>query len=76
MTADNFAVRLTQTNLAAKANIVDFVKETDFHNEVKNLNKRATSNKTKHVLAENEVDELPKKVKVILKKRINKRVYK
>ena len=75
MTADNFAVRLTQTNLATKANIVDFVKETDFHNEMKNLNKKASSNKTKHVLVENEVDELPKKVEVILKKRINKRVY-
>ena len=36
MTADNFAVRLAQAKLSTKANIDDFIKETDFDNKLKN----------------------------------------
>ena len=41
-------------NLATKAYIADFVKETDFNNKLNNLNKNVTSNKTKHSLVKNE----------------------
>ena len=37
------------------------VKKTDFDDKLKNLNKKATSNKTKHVLVENELDKLSEK---------------
>ena len=45
---------LAQANLASKNDIAGFVKKTYFDNKLKNLNKKFTSNKTKHVLAENE----------------------
>ena len=40
LTAENFAARLKQSDLAAKANIADFVKKTHFDNKLKNLNKK------------------------------------
>ena len=51
------------TNLASDialtvVDIANFVKKADFDNELKNLNKNLTSNKTKHVLVENELNEL------------------
>ena len=64
-TAGNFAARLTQAKLSAKADIADFVKERDFNNKLKNINKKSTSNKTKHALAENEIGELSEKVELI-----------
>ena len=36
MTAENFAARLAQAKLSTKANIDDFIKETDFDNKLKN----------------------------------------
>ena len=45
--AENFAVRLVQANLASKNDIVYFVKKTEFDDKLKNLNKKITSNKTK-----------------------------
>ena len=53
MTAENFTAGLKQANLATKVDIADFVKETDFDNKIKNINKKVTSNNTKHVGAEN-----------------------
>ena len=44
--------RLAQANLTSNADIANFVKETDFYDKLKNLNKKVTSNKTKHVEAE------------------------
>ena len=41
VTAENFEARLPQANLVTK---------TDFHDKLKNLNKKINSNKTKHVL--------------------------
>ena len=38
---------------------------TDFDDKLSGFNKRIYWNKTKHVLAENEVNELPKKVEAI-----------
>ena len=52
--AGNVATRLVQASLASKRDIADFVKKTDFDDKLKNLNKKVTSNKTKHLLAENE----------------------
>ena len=45
LTAETFAAKLRQANLVTK---------TDFHDNPKNLNKKITSNKTKHVVVENE----------------------
>ena len=54
LTLKNFASRLAQANLASKTGIANFVKKTGFDDKLKNLNKKATSNKAKHVLIENE----------------------
>ena len=43
----NFAVRSTQGKLPNENDFADFVKEKDF--DKKSLNKKITSNKTKHV---------------------------
>ena len=58
MTAENFAARLGQAYLASKSDIADFVRKTDFDNKLKNLNKKITSNKIKHVRVENELKKL------------------
>ena len=62
-TSDNFNARLAQTNLAGKNDIANFAKKTDFDDKLKNLNKKFTSNKTKHVLVGNELNKLLEKVK-------------
>ena len=73
MTADNFAAILAQAKLVTNNDIADFVKETDFDKKLKNINKKVTSNnKTKHVLVENEPDELSKKVELISIKGLTK----
>ena len=58
LTAENFAARLWQAYLASKSDIADFVRKTDFDNKLKNLNKKITSNKIKHVRVENELKKL------------------
>ena len=55
LTAEKFAAKLAQANLATKSNNENFVSKTDFDEKLKKLNKKATSNKTKHFLAENEL---------------------
>ena len=55
LTTENFAARLAQADLASKSDIADFVKKTDFDDKLWNLNKKVTSNKTKHLLLENEL---------------------
>ena len=57
LTTENFVTRLAQANLASKSDIANSVNKTDFNEELKNLNKKVTSNKTKHVLVENELIE-------------------
>ena len=56
LTAQMFAARLAQANLASKYDIAGLVKKTDFDDKLKNLNKSITSNKTKNVLVENELE--------------------
>ena len=58
LTAENFAARLAQANLASKSDIANFVKKTDFDDKLKNLNKKVTSNKTKQLLVENDLKKL------------------
>ena len=53
-------MRLAQAKLAIEAGISDFVKETDFDNKLKNINKKATSNKTKYVEANKKLTDLTK----------------
>ena len=54
LTSDNFTARLKQANLARKTDLANFVNKTDFDNKLLSFNKRINSNKTKHVLVENE----------------------
>ena len=49
LVAGVFAVRLAQEDLVTK---------TDFDNKLQSLSKRITSNKTKHLFAENELKKL------------------
>ena len=49
LAADVFNAKLTQTNLVTK---------TDFDAKLSTLNRKTTSNKTKHVLVENELNKL------------------
>ena len=58
LTSEKVTSRLAEAYLSSKNDIVNFVKRTGFDDEVKNLNKKVTSNKTKHVLAENEFKNL------------------
>ena len=48
--------------MANKAGIAHFVEERDFDNEQKTLNKKVTSNKTKHAEAEKKLADLMNKV--------------
>ena len=55
LTTENFTTRIKLANLAIKGDIADFVKKTDFDDKLKNLNKKVTWNKSKHLLVENEL---------------------
>ena len=57
-TSKNFAARLKQTNLASKNDFADFVKQTDFDDKLKNINKKVTLNKTKYVAVEKKLTDL------------------
>ena len=70
--AENVTARIKLANLAIKADIADFVAETDFGNKLKNVNKKVTSNKTKHVLVENELNEPSGKVDLMSTKGVTK----
>ena len=51
-------ISLAQANLPSKRDIANFVKKTDFDDKLKTLNKKITSNKTKHLLVQNEFKKL------------------
>ena len=55
ITSKKFAARLAQANLASKNDIAAFVKKINFDDKIKNLNKKVTSNKLKHLVVENEL---------------------
>ena len=52
LTSENFAARLAQTNLTSKNDTSALVKRRGFDDKSQNLNKKVTSNKTKHIQAE------------------------
>ena len=52
--------------------IAVLIKQTEFDEKLNDLNKNATSNKTKHVLVENGWNELSKKVEDISTKQLTK----
>ena len=63
---------ITTKELATKVDVVDFVKEADFDDKIKNYNKKITLSKTAHVEVKNKLDELSEKIKVISMKRLIK----
>ena len=50
----SFVARLAQVNIASKGDMTNLVKKTNFDDKLKKLNKKGTSNKTKHLLVQNE----------------------
>ena len=73
LTSENFAARLKQANLASKtgiSDVTDFVKKRDFDDKLKILNKKVTSNKTRHF--NTKLDDLEQKVKIISTKGFDK----
>ena len=60
--AVNFTARLKQANLARKICIANLVKEKDFHDKLKHVNKKVTSNRTKHEEDEEDTTDLTKKI--------------
>ena len=63
LTAQSFDARLVQANLAIKNDIAALIKMTDFDDKLKYLNKKVTSNKTKHIFVENKLKKIKKKKK-------------
>ena len=63
---------ITTKELATKVDIVDFVKEEDFDDKLKNCNKKITLSKTAHAEVKNKLDELSEKIKVISMKKLIK----
>ena len=53
VTTKRLAVGLAQANLASKSDIANLTSEMDFDEKLKNLSKKVTSNKTKHLLVKN-----------------------
>ena len=49
---------MKQANLASRRHIANFVNKTNFDDKLKNLNKKISSNKKKHVLVETELKKL------------------
>ena len=67
-TGVHFAATLAQAKLASKADIVNFVRETDFDNKLKNINKNVSLNKTEHLEAQKKLTDLTKKALQISEK--------
>ena len=61
LTAENFTAGIKQL-LATKDDIAHFVKMTDCHEKQKKLNKKVNSNKSKHLLDENELKKIHDKI--------------
>ena len=74
LTSEDLSARLGQANLASKSEIANFIKKDRFNDKLKNLNKNVTLNKTKHLLNENELNELLKKFKAISTKGLTKKL--
>ena len=55
LTSETFSGKLAQGKSVSENDIANLVEKTDFDDKLKNLNKNIISNRTKHVLAENEL---------------------
>ena len=64
----NLTETLKEAKLATKSDIEKKKKEIDFDEKLRNVNKKVTLNKSKHLLVENELNELSEKVKLLLTK--------
>ena len=64
--AEKFGKRLKQANSGKKKDTTDFVKNTDFDNKLKSINKKITS---KNVETEKNLNDLAEKVKLTSTKR-------
>ena len=62
ITLETFSARLKQANLATKADIGEFIENTEFDDTPNNLNKKFTSIKIKHAEAEKKLIDLTNKV--------------
>ena len=49
-----------------KVDIDDFAKGTNFDEKLRNMNKKLTLNKLKHIFVENELNELSVKIELLL----------
>ena len=58
--------------MASKTNIINFIRKKCFDDKIKKLNKNVNSNKTKHVLVENELNKLSKNVEAVPTKGLTK----
>ena len=58
LTGENFAARLKQASLVSKNDIANFLNKTDFDKKLLSFYKTINSNKTKHLLVENEFKKL------------------
>ena len=54
----NKSTRLAQANLASKNDIATLLEKADFDDKLNNLNKKVTSNKSKHLLVEHKLKKL------------------
>ena len=70
--SENFAARLKPAKWATKNDIADFVKNIDFDKKLASINKKVTSNKTRHVEVDKKLNNLSGKVKLISIKGITK----
>ena len=68
LTARNVVARLKLANLAFNGDVYDFVEKANFDDKLKNLNKKVTSNKTKHLKTEKKLIDVTNKIAQISKK--------
>ena len=72
LTSEILAARLVQGNLTNKNDIANFVNRADIDNKLLIFKKRVNWNKTKNVIVESELCELPKKDEGITSKGLTK----
>ena len=65
-----FDHRLKLRNLVSKSDIANFITKTCFDEKLRNINKKVTSNKTKHLKPGTNLTNLPKKRFANVRKRI------
>ena len=72
LAVDNKDAKLKGADLASKNDTVDLAKNVDSYEKLKSIIKKVILNKSKHVLVENELNNLSEKVTLILTKGLTK----